>query len=163
MNKPKPKIVELKEKKLVGQFLEMSLINNTSRELFSDFMSKRKQIINAIGEDIYEVLEYDASHFKKFSPTNLFTKWATVEVSSFEKIPEEMKSLTISNGLYAVFHYKGLAKDFSALMQFIYGKWIQQSEFVLDDRPHFNHLGKKYKNNHPDSEEDVYIPIKQKL
>ena len=85
-----------------------------------------------------------------------------MEVSSFDAIPKNMKSLTLDKGMYAVFRYKGLAKDFGTLMQYIYGQWIPQSDYVLDDRPHFNVLGEKYKNNHPDSEEDVYIPIKKK-
>jgi len=28
---------------------------------------------------------------------------------------------------------------------------------------HFELLGEKYKNNHPDSEEEVWIPIKEKI
>ena len=162
MTKIEPKITEINQKKLVGYCLEMSLVNNMTQALFSGFMPKRKEIKNIISEDIYEIIEYDASNFKKFSPSNLFTKWATLEVSSFETIPEGMKPLTLEKGLYAVFNYKGLAKDFSTLMQYIYGTWIQQSDYILDDRPHFNVLGNKYKNNHPDSEEDVYIPLKKK-
>ena len=157
-----PTIVEVSEKKLVGHNLEMSLVNNITRELFSGFMPKRNLISNTISNDIYEVIKYDASHFKNFSPTNLFTKWGTFEVSSFDAIPESMESLTLDKGMYAVFRYKGLAKDFGTLMQYIYGQWIPQSEYVLDNRPHFNVLGEKYKNNDPDSEEDVYIPIKKK-
>ena len=73
-----------------------------------------------------------------------------------------MEALTIHKGLYAVFHYKGLTKDFGILMEYIYGQWIHQSVYMLDDKPHFNILGEKYKNNDPDSEEDIYIPIKKR-
>jgi hypothetical protein len=34
---------------------------------------------------------------------------------------------------------------------------------MLDNRPHFEILGEKYKNADPDSEEDVYIPVKQNI
>jgi AraC family transcriptional regulator len=34
--------------------------------------------------------------------------------------------------------------------------------YFLDDRPHFEILGDKYKNGDPDSEEEIWIPIKQK-
>ncbi|MFM9945765.1 MAG: GyrI-like domain-containing protein, partial [Bacteroidia bacterium] len=44
----------------------------------------------------------------------------------------------------------------------IYGTWIPNSEYNLDNRPHFEILGEKYKNNHPDSEEEIWIPIKPK-
>jgi len=32
----------------------------------------------------------------------------------------------------------------------------------LDDRPHFEVLGDKYKNADPDSEEEIWIPIRTK-
>ena len=48
-------------------------------------------------------------------------------------------------------------------MNAILTKWLPHSNYNLDDRPHFNVLGDKYKNNDPDSEEDVYIPIKEKI
>ena len=162
MTKPEPKIVELAEKKLVGHNIEMSLINNKNQELFSGFMPRKKQLTHTVSDDVYEVLIYEANHFKSFNPANIFTKWAAVEVSSLDNIPDDMHSLSIENGLYAVFHYKGLSKDFGTLMQFILMNWLPESEYVLDYRPHFNVLGEKSKRNHPDSEEDVYIPIKEK-
>ncbi|MEP1984886.1 MAG: GyrI-like domain-containing protein, partial [Maribacter dokdonensis] len=41
-------------------------------------------------------------------------------------------------------------------------EWIPNSEYQLDGRPHFEVLGAKYKNNDPNSEEEVWIPIKAK-
>ena len=91
----------------------------------------------------------------------MFIKWATLEVSDIGNIPNGMKLLKLQSGLYAKFNYKGLAKDFGHLMSYIYTNWLPNSEFELDHRPHFNILGSKYKNNHPESEETVYIPIKR--
>ncbi|MDP5096829.1 MAG: GyrI-like domain-containing protein [Flavobacterium sp.] len=39
---------------------------------------------------------------------------------------------------------------------------MPNSEYQLDNRPHFEILGAKYKNNAPDSEEEIWIPIKRK-
>ena len=83
----------MSEKKLIGHKLIMSLDNNTTRDLFSGFMPKRNLITNIASNDIYEVIEYDASQFKTFSPKNLFTKWATLEVTSFETVPEGYGSI----------------------------------------------------------------------
>ena len=140
----------------------MSLINNKNIVLFSGFMPNRKHISNAISQDVFEVLVYDASYFKPFNPANNFIKWAAFEVSDFEPLSEGMHTFNLNEGLYAVFEYKGLAQDFGKLMQRILMEWLPQSNYELDHRPHFNVLGDKYKNNHPDSEEDVYIPIKEK-
>jgi len=32
----------------------------------------------------------------------------------------------------------------------------------LDNRPHFEVLGEKYKNGDPESEEEIWIPVKEK-
>jgi AraC family transcriptional regulator len=71
-----------------------------------------------------------------------------------------MESFTLKAGKYAVFNYKGLNTD-TTIFEYIYGDWLQNSEFSLDDRPHFQVLGAKYKNNDPTSEEEIWIPIKK--
>ncbi len=42
-------------------------------------------------------------------------------------------------------------------------EWLPNSGYKIDDRPHFQVMGKKYKNGSPDSEEDFYIGLKSKL
>ncbi len=158
-----PRIETISEKKLVGHALEMSLVANKTQELFSGFMPQKKTGYKyTLSNDVFEVMMYPHNHFKVFNPANTFTKWATVEVSTFNDTPENMQQLTLEGGLYAVFTYKGLPKDFGVFMQRMFTEWLPQSEYILDNRPHFNVLGEAYKNNHPDSEEDVYIPIKLK-
>ncbi|AUC81967.1 GyrI-like domain-containing protein [Lacinutrix sp. Bg11-31] len=157
-----PNIVTLENKKLVGQSIEMSLVENKTFELFSSFMPQRKEIKNALSTDIFEVLLYDNNYLENFNPANTFTKWASVAVENYNTIPEGMKNLNLDSGLYAVFNYKGLPKDFGVFMSYIYTNWLPKSKYQLDQRPHFNLLGEKAKRNNPDSEETVWIPIKLK-
>jgi AraC family transcriptional regulator len=91
----------------------------------------------------------------------VFEKWAAVEVSEFNSVPEGMASFILNSGHYAVFYYKGLSTD-TEIFRYIFGIWLPGSGFELDDRPHFEVLGEKYKNNDPDSEEEIWIPIKAK-
>lgn len=140
----------------------MSLVHNDTPILWKKFMSNKQQIINSIGTDLYCVQSYNSDYFKKFSPANEFEKWAAIEVSDFNNVPKKMKPLTIPSGLYAVFLYKGASSEFYETAQYIFGKWLPQSDYILDDRPHFEVLGEKYINNHPDSEETIWIPIKTK-
>jgi AraC family transcriptional regulator len=42
---------------------------------------------------------------------------------------------------------------------YIFNTWLPKSGYQLDRRPHFEILGEKYKNNNPDSEEEIWIPI----
>ena len=72
-----------------------------------------------------------------------------------------MEALILPSGLYAVFHYKGSSSD-NSIYQYIFGTWIPNSDYDLDDRPHFEVLGDRYKNNDPNSEEEIWIPIKSR-
>jgi AraC family transcriptional regulator len=72
-----------------------------------------------------------------------------------------METFTLTGGLYAVFDYKGSSND-PGIFQYIFGIWIPESNYLLDDRPHFEVLGEKYKNADPNSEEEIWIPIQQK-
>ena len=47
-----------------------------------------------------------------FTPETHFVKWAAVQVSKFEDVPNGLEELTISSGKYAVFTFK----DFIALI-----------------------------------------------
>lgn len=157
-----PQIKTLTSKKLIGQNITMSFANNKTFELWRQFMPRRKEIINSVSSDLFSIQVFDESFsFKNFNPNAPFQKWAAVEVSQFDFIPDEMETYTLHEGLYAVFNYKGLSSN-PQIFQYIYGVWIPNSEYELDQRPHFEVLGEKYKNNDPDSEEEIWIPIKVK-
>lgn len=156
-----PKIQKLSNKKLIGKRLTMSLANNRTGELWHNFMIRRREISNNTTNDLISMQIYKATHFSDFKPTNEFEKWAAVEVTNFENVPDEMETFSLVGGLYAVFDYKGSSND-TSIFQYIFGTWLPSSEYLLDDRPHFEVLGDKYKNNDPNSEEEIWIPIKPK-
>lgn len=156
-----PQIEILKEKKLVGKSLKMSLADNKTGALWRSFMPRRKEITNTVSADMYSLQVYDPSYFDEFRPDKEFEKWALMEVSGFEKIPDEMTAFTLTGGLYAVFHYKGLNTD-TRIFEYIFSTWLPDSKYMLDNRPHFDVMGEKYKNGDPNSEEDLWIPIKPK-
>ena len=73
-----------------------------------------------------------------------------------------METYILPGGLYAVFLHKGAATTGPKTFQYIFGTWLPESDYSLDIRPHFEILGEKYKNDDPDSEEEIWIPIKPK-
>lgn len=156
-----PRIQTLTEKKLVGQRLKMSFANNKMSLLWSGFMPRRKAILNRLSEDLISMVIYSHNHFADFSPKNEFERWAAVEVSDFDVVPDGMENFVLPSGLYAVLHYKGLSSN-PSIFRYLFETWLPQSEFELDNRPHFEVLGEKYKNNDPDSEEEIWIPVKPK-
>lgn len=157
----RPRIVELTEKKLVGIHLTMSLAENKTGLLWSRFMPRRHEVLNKNNNDLISLQIYSAQHFRDFNPKNEFIKWACVEVKSFENIPAGMETLMLQAGTYAIFDYKGLSTDYG-IFNYIFSTWLPHSNYDLDHRPHFEVLGEKYKNNDPDSEEEIWIPIKPK-
>ncbi|HET8810651.1 MAG TPA: GyrI-like domain-containing protein [Flavobacteriaceae bacterium] len=156
-----PRIETITGKKLIGNHLTMSLANNKTADLWKNFMPRRKEITNNLNEDLISIQVYQPDYFKNFKPANEFEKWAAVEVSDFENLPKGMETFILPSGLYAVFDYKGPAGN-PAVFQHIFQVWLPNSDYVLDDRPHFEVLGKNYKNNAPDSEEEIWIPMKSK-
>lgn len=125
-------------------------------------MPRLKEIQNIVGADLYSMQKYDASYFSAFNPNTEFEKWAAVTVANFNQIPYEMEPITLAGGLYAVFTHIGDVTNASKIFQYILGTWLPNSEYILDDRIHFERLGKKYKNNDPSSEEEIWIPIQLK-
>jgi len=156
-----PRIETLPEKKIVGKRIKMSFSNNKTRELWRSFMPVRREIKNIIGSELFSIEVYEPLYFNNFNPEKEFDKWAAVEVTDFEKVPDDMDTLILPRGLYAVFIHKGAAGKGPETYRYIFGTWLPASDFLLDDRPHFAVMGEKYKNGDPDSEEEVWIPVKE--
>lgn len=157
-----PRVEKIEEKKLVGYNLKMSLSTNKTGQLWGQFAPRIKEIHNRVSEDKISMQIYPLSYYLQFNPNTEFVKWATVEVNSFEDIPDGMKSFVMNEGLFAVFDYKGSSSD-NSIFQYIFSKWLPNSNYILDNRPHFEVLGSKYKNNDPNSEEEIWVPIREKL
>ncbi|MBD0778048.1 GyrI-like domain-containing protein [Maribacter sp. ANRC-HE7] len=157
----KPRIEALKEKRLVGKHLRMSLAQNRTEELWGSFMPMIKTISNTISDNKFSLQVYPKDYFDNFDPTIEFEKWAMVEVVDFINVPGQCSTFVLQAGLYAVFDYKGSGTN-SRIFEYIFSSWLPNSDYILDNRPHFEVLGEKYKNNHPESEEQIWIPVRHK-
>lgn len=156
-----PRIETSNEKKLVGKRLTMSFANYKAGDLWKSFMPHLKAITNNLSNDLISMCVYQTTHFSDFKPTNEFEKWATIEVTNFDQVPNDIETFVLPGGLYAVFDYKGLPTD-NSIFQYIFETWLPGSDYLLDNRPHFEVLGDNYKNNDPASEEEIWIPVKLK-
>jgi AraC family transcriptional regulator len=158
------RIETLAEKKFIGKRLKMSFIEDKTFILWRSFMPERKNVKNTLNTDLYSLNIYeDIYEYTDFSHEKVFEKWAAVEVSDFDHVPENMETYTLKAGLYAVFIHKGDVTTFAKTFDYIYKTWLPNSDYVLDNRVHFEILGEKYKNNDPESEEEIWIPIKKKV
>lgn len=163
-NKSEPDIREIEEKILLGMSHETSLARNDASILWKQFMQKRNTIKNQLNSDLYSVQIYEPGfQMKDFTPTTKFIRWAAIEVSDINNIPDEMEELHLQGGLYAVFIHKGGVATFHETWKYIFLEWLPDSGYVLDQREHFEILGNKYLGNtNPESEEEIWVPVSAK-
>lgn len=159
----KPRILNIAPKKLVGKKVVMSFADNKTDQLWQGFMPHRKSISDRINNDLICMQIYDSPlQLDNFEPAASFQKWALAEVADYANVPDEMETFDLPGGLYAIFDYKGRAADFAPTFRYILGEWLPQSGYEIGNRPHFEVLGARYKNNDPESEEEICIPVKPK-
>lgn len=158
-----PVIRILSEKKLIGKRIKTNLSENRTSELWRSFMPQLKEIRNSMTTDLFSMQVYDLTlNFMDFNENTSFEKWAAIEVTDFNSIPASMESFILPAGLYAVFLHQGTAAEGARTFGYIFGTWLPGSDYILDNKPHFEILGQKYKNDDPASEEEVWIPVKLK-
>ena len=90
-----------------------------------------------------------------------FEKWAVVEVSRAESLPDGMETYKLQGGLYAVFLHEGPASMAPKTLQYIFSKWLPQSGYEVDGREHFEVLREGYDPQDPGAREFIWIPIRE--
>lgn len=147
-------------RKLVGIRLPMSLQADRTAELWRAFMPMRNEIPLRIGSDLLSV-QIRREEFRPGDMHQPIEKWAASEVTEFAALPSGMERLILEGGMYAVFTDKGLSTDHRIFI-YIFEEWLPNSAYCIDNRPHFEILGAQYKNNCPESEEEIWIPVRHK-
>lgn len=159
----KNRIITIGKKILVGKHLEMSYKNDKTRELWQSFMPQRSKIHNRVDALYYSMQIYpERMDYKTFAPLTSFTKWAAVEVSNLNTLPNEMDSYILEGGTYTVFTHIGPASTFAKSMHYIHEIWLPKSEYVIDDREHFELLQEDYNPMDEYATEEIWIPVKLK-
>ena len=157
-----PQITLSPERRLVGLHRRMTLAADATRELWRGFMPRRKEIGNALNSNLISLQVYDSSlDFASFRLDSPFEKWAAVEVPDFSHVPAGMETLTVPEGLYAVVLHTGGPPSAPVTYRLFFGEWLPGSGYRIDDRPHFEVLGEKYRNDDPRSEEEIWFPVRQ--
>jgi len=157
-----PQVITIAKKDLAGLFVKTSLANNKIPKLWSDFMSLIAEMNNKPYTDCYEVSPFDpAFKMEDFTKDMEFTKWAAVEATDVDNLPNGLQSITIEGGKYAVFAHKGAMSNIQMSFDYIYGTWLLNSGYELDQRASFEQYGAQYFGpEHPDSITKIWIPIK---
>lgn len=158
-----PQIVEVAAKKLVGQSVRMSLVQNRLTELWKGFRPRAAEVPNRVSSDFVSMAVYDSpDYFSAFNPQREFIRWGAVEVSEFAQLPAGLEQHTLQGGLYAMFEYRGRPMDFAQAANQIFQVWLPAAAFALDNREHFEILGPGYRPDDPNAEETIWIPLRRR-
>ena len=150
------------DKLLVGMATKMSVASDGTPSLWRRFMPRRKEIQNTLGEALYSVQNFsESAGFENFTPDTVFEKWAAVEVSGEDSVPEDMQLFVLRGGHFAVFDHCGPPSEFPKTLNYIFTQWLPQSEWQLDDREHFEMLLPDWRADDPNAREEVWIPVKK--
>lgn len=140
----------------------MSFANDRTTELWKGFGPSIKSIPQKKNTDLLSLEIFPKNYFVKFDPNSLFQKWAAVEIEQNSDHAEGLEKLMVPAGKYAVFVHKGPAAEGIRTYNYIFNEWMPASAYEIDQRPHFAVMGEKYKPDSPDSEEEIWIPVKNK-
>lgn len=157
-----PEIKIVSPKKLIGMSINTSIADYGAPGLWQRFMPQLKSIEIKIGAEKYSIQIYNnLFSYSDFHPELIFKYWAATEVQNFKSVPNGMETLELPGGKYAVFIHKGTMANFQKTLNYIHLKWLPNSEFELDHRPHFEVLDDRYLGpQNPESQEEVWVPIK---
>ena len=156
------KIVEKGELKIVGMLERINLPENTIPQLWDKFTKRENEIKSVIGKGAYGIAE----NMSESSEGTSFDEIVGLEVSSFEEIPEGMITKVIKPQKYAVFTHKGelFEKDGSSNLHksydYIYSKLLPASGYEVDGEFNFEYYDERFIWGSPESEMDIYIPIR---
>ncbi len=158
-----PKIVDLPIIKAAGLRGETTLRDNRLRELWERANAAFPQIPNLVpggrGFGICEACQSNTLY--TMNDDVLFTEVAGAEVSSFDGLPEAFAKKIIPGGRYAVFTHRGTLSRLPQTFDYIWGTWFLTTKEEMDDREDFEMYDSRFLGyDHPDSEIDLYVPVK---
>ncbi|MAZ26225.1 MAG: GyrI-like domain-containing protein [Cytophagaceae bacterium] len=159
-----PTIITIPSKKLVGLSIKGKISFDDTKAMWQRFQKGKKEIENRVEGELHSMQIYPKGFkMEEFTEDTQFERRAAVEVSTFGAKPEGFEDFELAGGLYAKFIHKGPVRAFIETSNYIFKEWLPQSDYRVDDRAHFEILGAKYLGpEHPDSEEEIFIPLKIK-
>lgn len=158
-----PQIVTMPEIKVTGIRGETTLSDIKLRELWNQVNHMHRDIPHLVeggrGFGICEACNENTLY--TMNDWVLFTEVAGYEVDSFEDLPPQFVRKILPAGKYAVFTHRGSLRMLPQTFDYIWGTWFLTTDEELDWREDFELYDNRFLGyDHPESEIDLYIPIR---
>lgn len=158
-----PQIVAMPEIKVAGIRGETTLSDIKLKELWNQVNHMHRDIPHLVeggrGFGICEACNENTLY--TMNDWVLFTEVAGYEVDSFEDLPPQFVRKILPAGKYAVFTHRGSLRMLPQTFDYIWGTWFLTTDEELDWREDFELYDNRFLGyDHPESEIDLYIPIR---
>ncbi len=141
---------------IFGNFHEQPIIP----KLWQEFTPHISKIPNKVNDNQCFGVETYTDSFMKH---NQWHYMVAVEVSTLETIPILCTAKTLPPNLYAVFTHTGAIRSITKTFDYIYSKWLPNSNYEIAAPYDFEFYDERFKKEEEDSELDIYLPVKQKV
>src|SRR5690606_27344794 len=150
---------------LIGQAMNITLdevIKEKKPQLLaSEFRKRITEISTALNELELWGVSTDPENYNQ--DIDHFEYFISVEVSSFDDVPEGMITKTLPANDYVVFTHRGLADNIGKVHDYLYTTWLENNDYVLNGLYNIEVYGERHKEEDPDNSEiEIYFPIKKK-
>lgn len=153
-----PRIVEKGSFKLVGMIYHGQNKSNEIGQLWTEFDRLLDQIPYRQNKDSYYGLCFG---MEKGNPA--FSYLAALPVDRFDEVPLDMVAKTVPAQTYAVFTHRGPTSKILETYDYGYGTWLPASEYEPAASFDFEFYDDRFTGpDDPNSQIDIYIPIKRK-
>ena len=149
--------ITIEEASLCGYTTETSLLQDQTAMLFRQLMIWRKDSQEYREQPVYDIKIYPQDYFSAFNPSRSFKKWAAVQQIT-DITPAGQRQFTLTGGAYLCFTSDDRVS--AQFFQELYSSWLPQSQYELDDRPHFDKIWPDPAQRGSVLKEEIYIPVK---
>ncbi|MCF7859241.1 MAG: GyrI-like domain-containing protein [Candidatus Cloacimonetes bacterium] len=154
-------IVEREPLKVVGLKIKTNINANEIPQLWNEFIVRTDELEkNAVPDCSLGICIYKPD-LNEQNETE-FSYMACKVVKEDSKIPKGMEYRELPPQLVAVFTHIGSLDNLSETYDYIYDKWLPESDYTLIEADEIEWYDARFKYGEEDSQMDIHIPIAKK-
>ena len=154
-------ITERESLKVVGMKIHTSIEENRIPQLWKDFIDRMNELDKVTVPDCSLGICLNETNMA-FEENSMFYYLACRVVKDNSVIPAGMEYREIPAQLVAVFTHLGSLETLSETYDYIYDKWLPESEYKLIAADEIEWYDSRFKFGEKDSQMDIHIPISKK-
>lgn len=154
-----PRIVQLEKLILVGRPYYGDANEHKFAKAWERFGNLEKEVSHRLNPMVGFGVEI---YGPEFQTEHQWTYFPSVQVSQFDDVPALLFAKTLPSATYAVFTAKGGIPKLGDTFMYAYMTWLPTSAYEVAFPFDFEYYDERFKDNDPDSEVDIYIPVKPK-